>query len=158
MATSTRKNTRSALADSMRAESATFKARLERADAVLSPASAPAPVEDDEPSAEFEAAGVGRVGGTPTPKAKVQKGATVKAVAPEVRPVERVVRETFTIPEAEHTQVEAIRGRMLGKAVAVTKSEVVRAGLLAISELDDKSLVALFNRLERVKTGRPKSV
>ncbi|RYZ79744.1 MAG: hypothetical protein EOP06_26620 [Proteobacteria bacterium] len=91
-------------------------------------------------------------------KTKVQQDGASKALAPEPRPIERVVRETFTIPEAEHSQVEGIRGRMLGKAIAVNKSEVVRAGLLAISELDDKSLVALFDRLERVKTGRPKTI
>jgi hypothetical protein len=133
MATSTRKNTRNALAESMRAESATFKARLERADALLSPAEAPRQTE------------------VKAPKLRV----------PEVveKPLaEKVVREAFTIPEAEHARLDGSRDRLLRHAVAVNKSEVVRAGLLALSEMDDKALLALFERLERVKTGRPKTV
>lgn len=77
---------------------------------------------------------------------------------PTNTPVARVVREAFTIPEAEHAQIEAVRLKMLTQAVAVSKSEVMRAGLLLLSESDDEDLKSLFERLERVKTGRPKSV
>ena len=78
--------------------------------------------------------------------------------APEVALVTKVVREAFTIPEGEHGQIEAMRTLMLSQAVAVSKSEVLRAGLLLLSEADGQTQRAVFERLERVKTGRPKSV
>lgn len=92
----------------------------------------------------------------------IGESAEVQTVAPaeastEIAPVARVVREAFTIPEAEHAQIEAVRTKMLAQAVAVSKSEVMRAGLLLLGESDDQSLKDLFERLERVKTGRPKA-
>lgn len=74
----------------------------------------------------------------------------------EALPVPRVVREAFTIPEAEHGQIERLRAQMLGQAVAVSKSEVVRAGLLLLVQADDAKRREVFEQLERVKTGRPK--
>ena len=67
----------------------------------------------------------------------------------------RVVREAFTIPEAEHAQIEAIRARLLSRVIAVSKSEVVRAGLLMLVETNETTRRTTFARLERVKTGRP---
>lgn len=86
---------------------------------------------------------------------------TEVAPAPEVPPappVARVIREAFTVPEIEHGQIEAIRAQMLSRAVAVSKSEVLRAGLLLLFEADEDARRAVFDRLERVKTGRPKMV
>ena len=47
---------------------------------------------------------------------------------------------------------------MLRNAVAVSKSEVVRAGLLLLSQADDAARLEVFEQLERVKTGRPKAI
>ncbi len=71
--------------------------------------------------------------------------------------VAKVMREAFTIPEAEHTQIESIRTLLLSQAVAVSKSEVLRAGLLLLAEADLQTKLQIFERLERVKTGRPKT-
>ena len=78
--------------------------------------------------------------------------------APELQPVAKVMREAFTIPEAEHPQIEAMRSLMLSQAVAVSKSEVIRAGLLLLSEADVATQREIFERLERVRTGRPKTI
>ena len=75
-----------------------------------------------------------------------------------VEPAVKVVREAFTIPANEHAQVEAMQKFMLQNAVAVSKSEVMRAGLLLLSQADDATRIAVFEGLERVKTGRPKVV
>ena len=77
--------------------------------------------------------------------------------AVEVAPVTKVVREAFTIPEAEHAQIENVRSALLSQGVAVSKSEVLRAGLLMLAEADVKMQQKVFDRLERVKTGRPKT-
>jgi hypothetical protein len=39
--------------------------------------------------------------------------------------------------------------------VEVKKSEIVRAGLYALSLLDDAALLTLVGQLEKIKTGRP---
>lgn len=75
-----------------------------------------------------------------------------------VAPVPRVVREAFTIPETEHLQIETIRTQLLSQAIAVNKSEIMRAGLLLLAEADLDTQKKIFDRLERVKTGRPKTI
>lgn len=77
--------------------------------------------------------------------------------AVEVAPITKVLREAFTIPETEHLRIETVRSALLSKAVAVSKSEVLRAGLLMLAEADIKTQQEVFDRLERVKTGRPKT-
>lgn len=77
--------------------------------------------------------------------------------ASSTKPSERVVREAFTLPEIEHAQIAGLRQQMLGAGVHVTKSEVVRAGLLLLGELDADALQHAFERVEKIKVGRPKT-
>ncbi len=126
-----------ALSASMSAETDAFQERLARAEA--------------------------RLGGAPAEGVTAFESAPADAASEgeppiEAPPVPKVVREAFTIPEAEHAQIEAIRAGMLSGAVAVSKSEVIRAGLLLLAESDETARHAVFERLERVKTGRPKTV
>ena len=72
-------------------------------------------------------------------------------------PIAKVMREAFTIPEIEHGQIEAVRESLLSQAIAVSKSEVLRAGLLLLAEASAQKQKQTFERLERVKTGRPKT-
>lgn len=93
-------------------------------------------------------------------EAQMERGseAASRAVASEeAPPIPRVVREAFTIPEAEHGQIEELRVQMLKQAMAVSKSEIVRAGLWLLMQADDAKRRATFEQLERVKTGRPKT-
>jgi hypothetical protein len=69
----------------------------------------------------------------------------------------KVVRDAFTMPSDEHARIEEVRARALGRAVAVSKSEVLRAGLLLLNEMDEDDLVTLLGRVQKVRTGRPKS-
>jgi len=119
-----------ALGASLHAETAAFQARLAKADAHAekSAASNTAPTEVIPPE------------------------------APEAAPLAKVIREAFTIPENEHLQIEAIRAAMLSQAMAVSKSEVLRAGLLLLLEANEGARREVFERVERVKTGRPKTV
>ena len=128
-----------ALGASLSAETDAFQQRLARADAQFSGA---------PPSSA-----------TPSPSAPASDGlGNSIPIEPPAPPVAKVIREAFTIPEIEHGQIEAIRAQMLSGAVAVSKSEVLRAGLLLLFEADEHARRAAFDRLERVKTGRPKTV
>ena len=68
----------------------------------------------------------------------------------------KLVRDSFTMPEADFAVIAVLKGRALGARRAAKKSELLRAGLRALAKLDAKSLVAALDQLEPVKAGRPK--
>jgi len=75
--------------------------------------------------------------------------------APPTPQRDKVVRDGFSMPGTDYVLIGEMQAEMLGLQMAVTKSEVVRAGLHALKQLQDDELVALFGSLEKVKTGRP---
>lgn len=129
-----RRSMKSALGSSLDAESQAFQSRLSKADRALE-----SPPQDTETANDRQ---------NSTNEAEIEAAAV---------PTVRVVREAFTLPENEQQQIETIRERALQQAVYATKSEVMRAGLLLVSELDDQQLMQLLERVEKVRTGRPKS-
>jgi hypothetical protein len=78
--------------------------------------------------------------------------ASKKTVKP--RPV--LVRDSFTMPEADFALIAALKATALEGKRAAKKSELLRAGLQLLAGLDTESLVVALNRLATVKTGRPK--
>lgn len=58
-----------------------------------------------------------------------------------------VVREKYSIPALEYDQLLELRTRLAGLGVTVKKSEIVRAGLVQLSVLDDEALKALLEKL-----------
>ena len=69
------------------------------------------------------------------------------------RPV--LVRDSFTMPEADFALIAQLKATALGAQRAAKKSELLRAGLQQLASLDAESLVTALNRLDIVKTGRP---
>ena len=92
----------------------------------------------------------------PTPPAtlKPAKAAKSPKKAPKVRP--RMVRDSFTMPEADFALVAELKARALAARRETKKSEVLRAGLQALAALDKDSLLRALSQLEPVKIGRPK--
>lgn len=68
----------------------------------------------------------------------------------------RLVRDSFTIPAREYQAVEALKQRFLENGIHMKKSEILRAGLLALSSMSSDELAAVADRVERIKPGRPK--
>jgi hypothetical protein len=58
--------------------------------------------------------------------------------------------------EADFALIATLKSRALGAKRAAKKSELVRAGLRVLGALDAKALVAALDRLEAIKTGRPR--
>ena len=58
-----------------------------------------------------------------------------------------VVREKYSIPALEYDQLLELKTRLAGLGVTVKKSEIVRAGLVQLSVLDDEALKALIAKL-----------
>ena len=71
-------------------------------------------------------------------------------------PKAKLVRDGFTMPEADFALIAGLKARALGARRVAKKSELLRAGLHALAALDAAGLVVALDRLEPVKTGRPK--
>lgn len=71
-------------------------------------------------------------------------------------PVKKVVRDSFSMPEDDYSLIAVMRSRALKNELAVTKAEVIRAGLQVLNALSDSELSKALRALEKVKTGRPK--
>lgn len=68
----------------------------------------------------------------------------------------RLVRDSFTIPAREYEAIDALKRRYLDNGIHMKKSEILRAGLLALSSMDIEGLADVAQRVERIKPGRPK--
>lgn len=75
----------------------------------------------------------------------------------ELKKKQVVTRKTFSIPEKELINFNKIKNRALDYRVVVSDSEIVRLGLILISDLDDKNFHEKICNINKVPTGRPKS-
>ncbi len=74
--------------------------------------------------------------------------------APEERA--KLVRDGFTMPEADYALIAELKHRLHGQQREAKKSELLRAGLQALALLSADELAAALDRLAPVKTGRPR--
>jgi hypothetical protein len=70
-------------------------------------------------------------------------------------PKEKVVRDSFTMPQEEYKEIAKIKDVLKKSGLPVKKSEVLRAGLKALGILNVAQMKHLLAALEKVKTGRP---
>jgi hypothetical protein len=92
------------------------------------------------------------------PAKPVKAAKPVKPVkAPKAtKPVKRkIVRDSFTMPEADFALIEQIKQRALGWKQPAKKSEVLRAALQALQALPDAKVRQLLSGLTPIKKGRP---
>lgn len=68
----------------------------------------------------------------------------------------KVVRDSFTMPQSEYQKIAEIKAVCLKAKMHVKKSEVLRAGLKVLAELNAAKLKLVLGSLEKIKTGRPK--
>lgn len=69
---------------------------------------------------------------------------------------EKVVRDSFTMPQSEYQKIAEIKEACLEAGLHVKKSEVLRAGLKALCGMTAAQLKQSLGKLEKIKTGRPK--
>jgi hypothetical protein len=67
----------------------------------------------------------------------------------------KVVRDSFTMPQGDYARIAELKKICLAGGVSVKKSELLRAGVLALAALAPANLLAAIGALESVKTGRP---
>ena len=71
-------------------------------------------------------------------------------------PKPKLVRDSFTMPKAEYAVVEQLKRRATSLERPAKKSELLRAGIKALSALSDTALLAALQAVPTIKTGRPK--
>lgn len=119
----TKKQIRSALADSLEAEEKSVQSRFEKADTALN-------IEDPKETQE-----------------------SFKEEKPKNN---KIVRDSFTIPEFDYLKIQSLQERLLKLGCNANKSEIVRSGFHALEKLSDDDLLSILQDLEKIKTGRPK--
>jgi len=67
----------------------------------------------------------------------------------------KLVRDSFTMPKDEYQAIETLKQRATGLQRTAKKSELLRAGIKALSAMDDKSFAAILAKVPALKTGRP---
>lgn len=68
----------------------------------------------------------------------------------------KVVRDSFTMPQDDYEKIGELKQQCLKSGMHVKKSELLRAGLHALSRLTATQLKLAVSGLEKIKTGRPK--
>jgi hypothetical protein len=68
----------------------------------------------------------------------------------------KLVRDSYTIPKAEYQAMDALKQRATALGQPPKKSELLRAGIMALTGLSDAALLAALAAVPAIKTGRPK--
>lgn len=71
------------------------------------------------------------------------------------KPKLKVVRDSFTMPHSEYVKIAEIKELCLKAGVQVKKSEVLRAGVIALCAMNEAQLKGAMSALDKIKTGRP---
>ena len=67
----------------------------------------------------------------------------------------KLVRDSFTIPKTEFAAIDKLKTRAIALGTSVKKSELLRAGLMALQGLSDAAYKAALTAVPTLKTGRP---
>ena len=90
----------------------------------------------------------------PQAKASDKKKSAAPAKAAKEKKV-KVVRDSFTLPKTELLQITEMKKRAMALGVEVKKSELIRAGLQALSGMADTAFKKAMANVPTIKTGRP---
>jgi hypothetical protein len=92
----------------------------------------------------------------PEAKARVAKDAPKPDESKEKTKKPKLVRDSFTMPEAEYAVLGQVKKDCLKAGIEVKKSELLRVGIALLRDLDTAKLQELVGKLTLLKTGRPK--
>jgi hypothetical protein len=72
-------------------------------------------------------------------------------------PKDKLVRDSYTIPEAEYLVLQALKQRATELRRPAKKSELLRAGIASLEAMPDDAFLTMLDRVPSLKTGRPKA-
>jgi len=76
-----------------------------------------------------------------------------KKIVEQVKKRIKTVRDTYTLPQPEFEQIEKLRLRAMKKGIDRNKSEMIRAGLRALKDMNETDFKAAINKIVRTKRG-----
>jgi hypothetical protein len=95
------------------------------------------------------------------PVAKAAKSSAVKTVpaaaSKEKHKKPKLVRDSFTMPEAEYAVLGDVKKACIAAGVEVKKSQLLRVGLVLLKGSSVTTLKAMIEALPALKAGRPKA-
>jgi hypothetical protein len=108
-------------------------------------------------AAKPKAAAVAVAASKSQPLAKtVAKPAAKAAVVKDIKAKKpKMVRDSFTFPKDEYTVMDALKLRAAKLGHPVKKTELLRAGIKAITAMTDTALLSALKAVPSLKTGRP---
>jgi hypothetical protein len=89
-----------------------------------------------------------------TAPAKAEKTDKSKMAGKHVAP-QKVVRDSFTMPKDDYAMIAILKKKATEMGIVARKSEILRAGLKALSGLNLTQLKTRLASVEKIKTGRP---
>lgn len=72
------------------------------------------------------------------------------------KPMTKVIRDAFTMLKTDVDVISEIKKKCQRSGIDVNKSLIVRAGIHAISDMSPEKISQLFDKIEKIKVGRPK--
>ena len=95
---------------------------------------------------------------TPTPEVSAKPAASPTPATAAAETVHvKVVRDGFTMPKGDYDTLKALKALCLQSGVDVKKSELLRAGILALAAMSAAELLGRMRALPAVKAGRKKN-
>lgn len=71
------------------------------------------------------------------------------------KPKQKLVRDSFTIPKSEYAVLAELKQRAAQLVRPIKKSELLRAGIMALSTMTDRSFLSALDAVPSLKAGRP---
>jgi hypothetical protein len=96
---------------------------------------------------------------SPAKKVIDKKAVIAKSEKPQASPKakkEKLIRDSFTIPESEYVVLSSVKKACLGASIEVKKSELLRIAIGQLSQMSLPTLSDALNKLPKIQTGRPK--
>lgn len=81
---------------------------------------------------------------------EIAKGIGIPAIPRD----DSVIRDTFSMPKNDYALIDKIKVKALKQQTMVTKSEIIRAGLIFLDSVPSTELKDLLRKVVRIKTGR----
>ncbi len=116
----------------------------------------PAPKHTPTPSPRSPVAAPKRAAAKPLKAeqaAKPGKDKNAKALEKVKKP--KLVRDSFTIPKAEYEALAALKARAAKQGQTPKKSELLRAGIMALTGMSEAQFIKSLQAVPAIKTGRP---
>lgn len=129
-----------------------------KAVAVSTPATEKKPVVKAQSTTKLETKLEPKPAAKPTAK-PVKSNATkpiVATVSKEKHKKPKLVRDSFTMPEAEYAVLSEVKKACIAAGIEVKKSQLLRVGLVLLKASSVRSLKTMIEALPALKAGRPK--